>query len=75
MQATKSKRFADIGRAAYRNNPWPWFRIIPIPDKKHVFAIESVKFPGHYVQDPGKNGPNGFQLQQAENILNLPADN
>ena len=40
-----------------------------------VYALESVKFPGHYIEDPGKNDVSNFKLRKIYDIKTVPNDN
>ena len=56
-----------------KDDPWGWWRLIPIPGRKDTFAIESMRFPGTFVEDPkGIDKPIG--LRKEANILSLPKE-
>jgi len=54
-----------------------WFRTIPIKKEGpkgeiEVFAMESILFPGHYIEDPGTNDVSDFKLTAVANIMDAP---
>ena len=68
MSSKDPKQFGDREKDTHM-----WFRKVLIKEKKdNIYALESVKFPGWYVVDPGVSGKGGFELRQASNILTLP---
>ena len=67
-QADKNE-WANMGKAEYREDPWSWFRLLKFDGKKNVYAIESAKYPGYYMVDPGVNGKAGFELRASKNIF------
>ena len=56
-----------------KNDPWGWFRLIPIPGRKDIFAVESMRFPGVFMEDPKATGVR-ITMRKSDNILALPAD-
>ena len=62
-QATKEAK--DYGSPSQKNL---WWRKVEV-EKDHVYALESMEFPGWYLEDPGTNTDGRFNLKQASNIL------
>ena len=54
-----------------------WFRKIPISDDGKVYALESMEYPGYFMEDPNENFQPKINLRQASyaEISSLPADN
>ena len=55
---------------AQTDDPWAWFKLIPIKDS--IFALESAKFPGYFVQDlsvPFGTPKSPLKLRQEDDIL------
>ena len=48
-----------------------WFRTILIKKDGdlEVYAMESILFPGHYIEDPGQNDVSSFKLTAVANIM------
>lgn len=62
-QATNQAK--DYGSPSQKNL---WWRKVEV-EKDHVYALESMEFPGWYLEDPGTNTDGKFNLKQASNIL------
>lgn len=45
-----------------------WWRKVEV-EKDHVYALESMAYPGWYLEDPGDNKNGKFGLRQSSNIL------
>lgn len=73
MTKTKADLWKEFGKMSYRSNPWPWFRLLyvegvpGVDGEESVYCIESLKYPGYYMVDPGVLGQPGFELRKSDN--------
>jgi len=69
MQQTATDEWKTFGNEKYREDRWPWFRLLYVEGKvgatgeEDVYVIEAIKYPGYYMVDPGQNGFPGFELR------------
>lgn len=58
---------------AFKKDRWSWFRLLYVEGvagatgEESVYCIESLKYPGYYMVDPGVLGQPGFELRKSDN--------
>ena len=65
----KDSFFPEFGRVDKQDF---WFRLIKIKEDggNQVFAFESAKFPGNYIEDPGRSDVADIKLKPVRDIKN-----